>query len=250
MIRPQSIRLFLLALWLAAPLARAADPEAVEALAKKFQAANQAFETGSYKDAIAGYEALLAGGAASGVVHYNLGDAYFRDKELGRAIFHFRKAREALPRDPDVRFNLGFARARATDRIEQKGLGAAIEAALPFTEREALRALAAAAALFFAFLAARTLTKREWLFWPELATGLVFALTVAVAAEKALYRPHFGVVTAAEAGVYSGTGKDTTLLFSLHEGAEFSVENGEADWVRIQLADGKRGWLKRQDAIF
>lgn len=77
-------------------------------------AANGAYEQGDYAAAIGNYRKLIDKGAASGKVHFNLGNAYLRHGELGRAIAHFRRGRNLLPRDEDIRANLTFARETGT----------------------------------------------------------------------------------------------------------------------------------------
>ena len=60
----------------------------------------------------------------------------------------------------------------------------------------------------------------------------------------------FGVIAVEEAKIYSGKGRKSVLLFTLHEGAEFTIEKSEDDWLRIELADGKRGWINQKDIVF
>src|SRR5262249_54460599 len=46
-------------------------------------------------------------------VYFNLGNAWFKSGQLGRAIAAYRQAERLNPRDPDVRANLQFARNQA-----------------------------------------------------------------------------------------------------------------------------------------
>ncbi len=59
-----------------------------------------------WKDAIAGYSALVDRGVADPNLYYNLGTAYARDGQKGRAIWMLLKAKRLAPRDGDVRANL------------------------------------------------------------------------------------------------------------------------------------------------
>ena len=90
-----------------------------------FREALQAYDAGNYKEAITRLEVLLKEGGENGELRYNLGDAYFRNKELGQSIYQFRKALELLPRDPDVKFNLGYVRnmrpIRSKTRVSSAG---------------------------------------------------------------------------------------------------------------------------------
>jgi uncharacterized protein YraI len=53
-----------------------------------------------------------------------------------------------------------------------------------------------------------------------------------------------GVVLAKEITVRSGNGINNTALFQLHDGAEFKITKQEKEWIQIELADGKRGWVE------
>src|SRR6185369_14959299 len=77
-----------------------------------FDQSNRLYEEGKYNEAIAGYESLLKSGKASTAILFNLGNAYFKSGQLGRAIYNFRRAEAVAPRDPDIQANLRFARDR------------------------------------------------------------------------------------------------------------------------------------------
>ena len=51
-------------------------------------------------------ESMLADGFCNGAVYYNLGNAYFRAGNFGRAILNYRKAKLYRPRDPLLEANL------------------------------------------------------------------------------------------------------------------------------------------------
>ena len=77
-----------------------------------FEGANRLYEQGKFADAVAAYENLLPTDSASPTIHFNLGNAFFKSGQLGRAIASYRRAEQLAPRDPDVRANLQFVRAR------------------------------------------------------------------------------------------------------------------------------------------
>src|SRR3954451_11594538 len=59
-----------------------------------------------YRESAALLESLLADGFRNGAVYYNLGNAYYRAGEYGRAIAAYRKAKAYRPRDPYLEANL------------------------------------------------------------------------------------------------------------------------------------------------
>ena len=53
-----------------------------------------------------------------------------------------------------------------------------------------------------------------------------------------------GVVLAKEITVRAGNGINSTALFQLHDGAEFKIIEQDGDWFKVELGDGKRGWVQ------
>ena len=82
-----------------------------------FLDANRAYQEGRFQDAINGYLRLIADGYKNGHLYYNLGNAYFRTNQLGRAILYYERAHLQMPRDADLSFNLRYALDRTQDAI-------------------------------------------------------------------------------------------------------------------------------------
>ncbi len=218
-----------------------------------FQTGNQAFEKGDYDAAIHGYEQLLQAGVDTSEVHYNLGNAYYRQQKFGQSIFHFRKAATLAPRDADTVFNLQFSRQKATDQIERSGMvlwkhWLLIEGLSPrglFILLLMISALATIAFTLHLYRRGEALGYAKWALLVG-ATYLTFA-----AGFRTFGELDYGVVKVPEAKVMSSFGKDGVMLFRLHEGAEFDIEDRVgSDWLRITLQDGKRGWISADAAVF
>ena len=82
-----------------------------------FEEANGAYQAKKYNEAADLYEQLLAEGYCSAELEYNLGNAYFRQNELGRAILHFERASLLSPNDGDIRHNLKTAKSKVVDEF-------------------------------------------------------------------------------------------------------------------------------------
>ncbi len=78
--------------------------------ATAFDAANKLYEEGKFTAAVSAYEKLLQSGQASAALYFNLGNAFYKSGQIGRAIATYRQAELISPRDPDLRANLQFAR--------------------------------------------------------------------------------------------------------------------------------------------
>ena len=84
---------------------------------RSFVRALELFDTAKsaadYRESADLLESIVADGYRNGAVYYNLGNAYFRAGEYGRAILNYRKAKPYRPRDPYLSANLAQALAVA-----------------------------------------------------------------------------------------------------------------------------------------
>ena len=213
--------------------------------------ANQAYEQGDYKKAIEQYLQLLKQGHSSDAIHFNLGNAYFRLNQFGQAIFHFRKGLVLAPRDPDIKYNLAFAREKVVDQIE--AIPSFWAGLFPdfFTEKEIY--------LLVLFFSCVTLTlgllhlymKKNGVKWARNISFAVFIFSLLFLLGQEITVKAFGVVVAPEISVYSGFERDSVVLFRIHEGVEFHLTGSEGEtWRQIKLTDGKKGWVRTEGIIF
>jgi hypothetical protein len=227
-------------LWMIAALISGAP-----AFGSPLEDAKAAYEAGRPEAAIAEIEKMPEA-PVSGALQGALGAAWFKKGDVGRAIFHFRRASELRPRDADLRYNLGFARKSAKDRLEAPG-GFFTP---PFSVKETATGAAWLSLLAGILGGLWAFSRRQS---AKLAAVIAASLAVLVSGVALLAltfdRP-FGVVTAAEAAVRSGPGESYTHLFSLHPGAEFDRLREEKGWLQIRLSDGKRGWVDATATVF
>ena len=78
-----------------------------------FTKANQEYAQGDFKEAISGYEALVRAGQWSANLFYDLGNAYFRTGDFGRAILNYERALALERHHPEATANLQITRDEA-----------------------------------------------------------------------------------------------------------------------------------------
>ncbi|MBW2553095.1 MAG: SH3 domain-containing protein [Deltaproteobacteria bacterium] len=196
------------------------------------------------------YENLIRSGMTNGEIYYNLGNSYFKMGMLGKAILNYRLAELYLPRDEDLKANIGYARQLTKDRIEEKQF-------LPFLKefcfwysklnlKELLIVFLLFNGLFWILATIRIFWKREYqnlILLINLALVLVLGCSLVLKLYNCTHKIG-GVVLAKEITVRAGNGINNTALFQLHDGAEFKIIEQDGDWFKVELGDGKRGWVQ------
>ncbi len=218
------------------------------ARARRFLDAVVAYEKGEYQAAVDGFEELAEKGAPTPDLGYDLGNAYLKLGDLGRAILWYERAARLAPGDPDVRYNLELARSRTRDAAPSESTD---WSRLLFFWRghlatRTLWLLAAGLnALFWAALALRLFLRRRGLhrFGAVcLALALLLGLSAAVDAMDPATR-NLGIVLPGELPVRAGIAPESTELFRLHAGARVRVERSETGHLRIRFGEDKVGWV-------
>lgn len=212
--------------------------------ASDFDQARKAYEQGDQEAAVAGFERALQGAPGGVGVLYNLGNARFRQGELGRALAAWRQAEWITPRDPALRHNLDLIRRR---------LG---QPEVPFWKRclgwLTLDEWAVSAVLLV----------WAWSGWqivvgirPGLAdsgSGVRRVLGVAAAvvlgawlsAWVSIHRGPNAAVAGKEVSARFGPLDESDIAVNFPDGTEVRVEQSRNGWVRVVDAEGRGGWIQ------
>ncbi len=215
--------------------------------------ASTAYINNDFRGAIKAYEQLLAQGLSSAKLYYNLGNAYFKENQLGQAILCYRRALRLAPGNDDIRYNLSVAEARTKDTIEQipefflSEWMRTVRHTMSCTAWSLLSLgfLAIALALVLLFLLAQRLSWRKAGFYGALVAGVLFVTATIFAAgeRREILDRTQAVVLSASAAVKSSPDKSSADLFVLHEGTLVQITDQLDDWYEISIADGKKGWI-------
>ena len=236
------------------PLALAQTPTGTDTMITT----NQLYESGRYREAVEAYLQLLDTGLANSTIYYNLGNAYYKQNDLGRAILYYQTALEIDPRDLDVQANLRFARDQTIDQLDDGNEAALVR--LIKTPRSVLtlnEMAALALALWFvlgATLIVLALERRERFRRFAQTTAIVALVlvtlsTLTLGSELYIDRTHQdAVIIASEVDVLSGPGSQYVTEFTLHSGAEVRLIEERKGWTRLALSGGQlQGWVPSGD---
>lgn len=212
--------------------------------------AQAAYESGDFATAISLYEALVSSGVSDSRVFFNLGNAYYQSRDLGRALLNYRRAQMLNPRDGDTATSLSRIRSQRVDlQGDEVNL---VDSVTSFTT---------------GFMTTTELSSFTFLLWvgvclmstlyvlrvdlrPNLRGLLVFTSGVfligGVLLGCRLYvesqrQPAVLVENSIE--VMSGPGGDYVVLYRLYSAAEMRILERRDGWVRFVLPDDRQGWL-------
>jgi len=226
-----------------------ADVESATAL---FQKGNENYEAENFDQAIEEYQKIVDLGIKNSRVFYNLGNAYFRKNQLGKAILNYRRALSLDPRDEDSIANLRFAKLFTLDKIEEQRFNPLSNLLHWFLnlwsvdELTILVSLSYCLSIALGILILFRRSKRALLLGLTLCL-VVFIIFLSSLAIKLYFNSVIsGVLIAPQVEVRSGPGGDYILQFTGHEGLEFQIKGEAEGWYRISLPNGVKGWIPKE----
>ncbi len=215
--------------------------------------ANQLYETGQFSEAAAAYQALVDAGADDGALYYNLGNAYYKSGDLGRAILNYRRAQLLRPRDSDVEANLQLAREQTIDKLESDGdsfIDSIRHILVEWTTLNEAAVIMLGIWLAFCAMIVAAILRPRWRRGLRYAIGVVAVVLLVgiISSGIRLSDSHDddAVVVMPSVEAHSGPGDDYLTEFTLHSGAEVRVLEQRNNWTRISLPGNLQGWLPAQ----
>ena len=219
-----------------------------------WEAANAAYNNGDFARAAELYESILGNQLHSAELYYNLGNAYYKQEMLGKAIVNYNRALRLAPSDEDIVHNLEYATQETKDNIEEIPTFFLISWVRAFRNIMGSNAwtiislltlvLTLLAALIY--LLAERLSLRKTGFYSMCVAAIIsiVSTTFAYQTRQALVNSNEAVIMSSAVPVKSSPDRAATDLFVLHEGTKLSLGERIDGWVEIQIADGRKGWVE------
>ena len=219
-------------------------------ISDQLKEAESSYDEALYDKSIEVYEGLIKRDKVSGPLFFNLGNAYYREGNLGKSVASYLAAKRYLPRDPDLAHNLKFVHSKSRDQLAFESEGGALSVLTNwfknFTKSEVESALVFLILISTLFMILFHFVKKLASFRPLGHGAFVvtfFLFSFYSFTNSSLER--WGAVTVEIVKVQSGPGLKNTTLFELHEGAPFIYRDSQGEWCRIELSDGKKGWVTK-----
>jgi tetratricopeptide (TPR) repeat protein len=216
-----------------------------------FEEGNRLYSEGDYNRAIVEYQKILAAGYHSAGIYYNLGNAFFRDGQLGLAIVNYIRARRLDPRNDDIRANLEYARQFTIDRIEVTEEAILLDHINSFFDSFSLSEITWLSLALYILTACAVLGGFVYKWFPVPTPAFVTLTVIFVAAaiitgvkvdRDVLTRN--GVVLAQQTGVKNGPGNDFNTQFTAHAGLMFKIEREESGFFLVNFENRLKGWIE------
>lgn len=215
-------------------------------------AAAHAYEAGKFAEAATGFQSAIAAGLDHATLHYNLGNAYFKQGQVGRSIASYLRALRRDPRDRAARANLERARTLTRDEaFEPLTLPVFLRPVAWLYARLSLNEWTVLALCCLGLLAAAgicaqwgwlTASLRQVAAWAAIA-GVVACGGMAAVHYRSEVALSTGVVVVPEVEVRSGPGSEYNLAFKIHEGLQLFISERRGEWVQIDLGGKLVGWV-------
>ncbi len=219
--------------------------------------ANTMYKQGDFQKALDLYLSVEKEGLVSGALYYNIGNAYFKLSNYARSILYYERALRLMPSDDDVINNLEMAKAFTVDKIESVPEFVLVtwfrNLTYAFSSNGwavfSLVLMAAAVVFFLTYFFGSTFRFRKASFFLASALLLVsvFAFVLSYMQKQDYEHDKYAIVMSPVASVKGAPDQNGTSLMILHEGTKLQVIEDLSSWKRVELSDGRQGWMENKD---
>lgn len=217
-----------------------------------------AYGGGNYETALRGFLQLEQEGYSSAGLYYNIGNTYYKlDHYIGKSILYYERALKFDPSYDDAAHNLELARQFALDKIDTVPEFVLISWTKSLRDLLSSDSWAYIAIGFFLLTALLLLCFRFGRSLGVRKTSFVFAIILFVFAlisfgfslsqKRLIDSENQAIVMMPVSSVRSSPNESGQSLFIIHEGTKVEIIDELGGWSRIELSDGRQGWLMKRD---
>ena len=224
-------------------------------------AADLAYRDKDFTESIKLYEAQIAENKLtnqeSSHLYYNLGNAYFRNNQVAKAIVNYERALLLSPGDSDIRHNLRFAKTRIEDKIDSADSFFINQWINSIQNMYSANTWAIIGVAFFVLLiiaigiymiSAQLILRKVSFYSGIVLLSLVIITNIFAFKQKdKIVNRSTGIVMSASVSIYTSPDAHSQELFRLHEGAKVKIKRQEGRWIEIVIANGSVGWLQKKN---
>lgn len=250
--RPDKLKLFLILLF--AFLYSFANANTNNLL---LDSANSAYSKGDYNKASKLYENIISNGQEASEVYFNLGNSYYKTKNIAFAILNYERALKLDPDNEDFSFNLKLANQKTEDKIDtapqlfliqwKNGL---VDLMTEKGWSQLCIILICISLLLFAiYITMQNRGLKQFGFFGGTTLVILSIITFFIAQHKYNITKNNSeaIITSPSITVTGSPNEKGTKLFILHEGTKVNVTQEDVSWAEIKIANGNTGWIKKSE---
>lgn len=220
---------------------------------EEFRMANKFYEEKDFGSAIRLYESIIRQGLESPALYFNLGNAYFKNGDLGYAVLYYMKARRLSPDDADIRQNLEFAQQYSRVQMEGVQLNPINTFFSSIIDRYRLNFLAWVSSLFFVLLVLVLIVRFGiGMNNSAIRAGIVLGLLLVVIASGLTtfkYRQDYltqrGVIVSEASPVLTGPSPQSDVELDGAPGLVVEILDESGDYYNVLFENKRRGWINK-----
>ncbi len=214
---------------------------------------NAFYSEAVYDSALISYHAVLDKGYVSDALYYNLGNTYFKLKDIPSAILFYEKSLKINPSDEDVKNNLQIANSMIVDKIEIipqmffRVWWTTFYTMLPANSWAWISVfifLITIVAIYL-YLTSYNTAVRKTAFFSGIVLIFLTIMSFGLASQKYYYtqQTNEAIVFTPTITIKSSPAQSSVDLFVLHEGTKVALLDKTNGWTKIRIANGSVGWL-------
>lgn len=238
----------------------------VEALSGEIlaQRGDSAYSADNFTEAESLYLQALKKDGSSSQLFYNLGNAYYRQGNLGKAIVNYQRALKLDPTNTDARANLEFVNSRIADKQIDSGsyLDSVWEGTVGFFHPDTwawialiLFAVFLGALAVYIFSSAIAVKKASFFGGFIIFLVTVGAVIVAFAAANRVNSDNYAIILPPASQLSTSPREarsQSEQAFLLHEGTKVEIIDSVASgaggtWYEVLVGRGERAWVKASE---
>ena len=219
--------------------------------------AEKAYDSKNFKISIHHYQKLINEGYKSYQLYFNLGNSYYRNNELGKAIYYYELASKSNPADDDIKINLAIATSKTIDKVNSKEnffiTAIKTNILLSFSTFTwsifTISFISLASILFFIFINSNNILIKRISFIGTCFCFILFTLSyfLGYTSLKSKSENKFAIITSKEIKILNEPTISGISKFNLHEGTKIRIVENKGEWILIKLDNGNEGWINTTD---
>ncbi len=219
-----------------------------------FFEANKQYSEGNYVEAAGLYEEIVSRGVKGGNLYYNLGNAYFKMGENGKALLNYDRARKLIPNYEDLFANITFVKTVLDVRQPEENY-------LWYEKLYIIvRDIFSTGTWFFntvilfyiicIFLGISIFkfSFRKTAYMTSAIFGVIFLISMFFFTKSYYVRKNIrkGIIVVQKTEVRYSPSYSGAVAFELTEGIQARILRQEGDWSHIRLNRKKSGWIESE----